>query len=331
MAAKVNERTQVGERPGEPISWRRRNAMAVLLFCVTCKRAACPAATRSSTRRSQRLPTSDRGRVVRALRRGRRDTRFQAELLLIGCTHGFFLGQYKILEQIGQEAWGWVYKAMHMTMRRIVALKVLTPQLVQTSKAMKMFRHEVRAAGSLHHPNIVTAFDANQIKKIGTTWSWNTWPGPISTSSSASVGRCRRPACELIRQTAVGLQYAHDMGLVHHDIKPANLLVQPIQKQGGRKGEGEKRRRGEAGRSPSPFLPFSRSAFLFSRQVSRFRLARLSEPAAADDASAASDTGKPNTIPSVRPISCLPSSHAVFPATARSDILQSGAPRSISC
>ena len=72
------------------------------------------------------MPDTDRGRVVaRALVEAGVLTRFQAELLLIGRTHGFFFGQYKILDQLGQGGMGRVYKAVHMTMKRTVAIKVL--------------------------------------------------------------------------------------------------------------------------------------------------------------------------------------------------------------
>src|SRR5918992_3842681 len=76
-------------------------------------------------------PASDRGRVVaRALVRQGLLTRFQAELLLVGRTEGFLLGQYRILDQLGQGGMGRVFKAVHLTMHRTVALKVLAPQLV---------------------------------------------------------------------------------------------------------------------------------------------------------------------------------------------------------
>src|SRR4051794_3652783 len=89
-------------------------------------------------------------------------TRFQAERLLMGRTAGFLLGQYRILEQIGRGGMGRVYKAEHRTMRRIVALKVLASELLQTERAVDLFLHEVRAGAQLSHPNIVTAFDANE-------------------------------------------------------------------------------------------------------------------------------------------------------------------------
>jgi len=115
---------------------------------------------------------------------------------------------------------------MHLTMKRVVALKVLAPQLVQTAKAMKMFKREVRAAAQLHHPNIATAFDANQLKDRHYL-VMEYIDGPNLDQLVRQKGPLSVPlSCEIIRQAATGLQYAHEMGLVHRDIKPANLLLQ---------------------------------------------------------------------------------------------------------
>src|SRR5437667_5884040 len=90
-------------------------------------------------------------------------TKFQAKMLLLGRNSGFFIGPYRILDQLGQGGMGRVYKAVHQTMNRVVALKVLTPQLVNTDRAQQLFLREVQAAARLSHPNIVMAFDANEI------------------------------------------------------------------------------------------------------------------------------------------------------------------------
>lgn len=173
------------------------------------------------------LPKTDRGRVAaRALVELGVLTKFQAELLLVGKTSGFFLGQYKILDAIGQGGMGRVFKALHQTMNRTVALKVLTPQLVSTSKAQKLFKREVRAAAQLQHPHIVTAYDANQVH--GRHYLVLEYvDGPNLHQLVQKQGPIPVPlACEMIRQAALGLQHAHERGMVHRDIKPANLLVQ---------------------------------------------------------------------------------------------------------
>src|SRR5581483_2320389 len=102
------------------------------------------------------LPESARGRVLarRLVERGLL-TRFQAEQLLVGRTGGFSLGQYRILDLLGQGGMGRVFKAEHRTMHRLVALKVLSPNLLKTGRAQELFLREVRAVAQLVHPNIV--------------------------------------------------------------------------------------------------------------------------------------------------------------------------------
>ncbi len=153
-------------------------------------------------------------------------TRFQAEMIYRGRTEGFRLGQYRILDRIGRGGMGRVFRAEHETMKRIVALKVLAPDLVKTERARRLFEREVRAAARLHHPNIVTAYDANQ--SGGRHYLVMEYvDGPnlfdlVKEHGPLPPGQ----ACEFARQAAVGLQYAYERGLIHRDIKPGNLLVQ---------------------------------------------------------------------------------------------------------
>ncbi|HEY1860968.1 MAG TPA: serine/threonine-protein kinase, partial [Gemmataceae bacterium] len=153
-------------------------------------------------------------------------TRFQAERLLIGRTSGFFLNQYRILDQLGRGGMGRVYRAEHRTMNRIVALKILAPNLLQTDRAQALFRREVRAVARLVHPNIVSAFDANHVgDRYYLVLEYVNGPNLeqlVRKQGPLPVGQ----ACEFVRQIAHGLQYAHEMGMVHRDIKPANVLVQ---------------------------------------------------------------------------------------------------------
>ena len=153
-------------------------------------------------------------------------TKFQAELLLIGRTNGFFLGPYKILDQLGQGGMGRVYKAEHLAMKRTVAAQGVGAAFDEDGQAKRCSRREVRAAAQLNHPNIVTAYDANEIE--GRHYlAMEYVDGPnldqlVRNWGSLPVGI----ACELTRQTALGLQAAHEQAMVHRDIKPANLLIQ---------------------------------------------------------------------------------------------------------
>lgn len=177
------------------------------------------------------LRTESSGRAIARGLVGRRLlTKFQAELLLAGRTDGFFLGQYKILDQLGQGGMGRVYKAVHQTLHRVVALKMLAPRVVNTAKARKLFLREVRAAGQLSHPNIVTAYDANKLDgRHFLVLEYVDGPNLsefVREHGPLPVGL----ACEIVRQTAVGLQYAHERGMVHRDIKPSNLLIERVEK-----------------------------------------------------------------------------------------------------
>jgi serine/threonine-protein kinase len=153
-------------------------------------------------------------------------TRFQAERLLAGRTTGFLLGQYRILEPIGKGGMGRVYKARHRTMDRVVALKVLAPDLVANERALGLFLREVRAVARLIHPNVVTAFDADEAH--GRHYLVLEYvDGPNLEELVRKQGRLPVGlACDYVKQAAHGLQAAHALGMVHRDIKPANLLVQ---------------------------------------------------------------------------------------------------------
>jgi serine/threonine-protein kinase len=173
------------------------------------------------------LPDTNRGRLVaRALVEAGLLTRFQAERLLAGRTAGFLLGQYRILDQLGRGGMGRVFKAEHLTMQRTVALKVLAPGLLETDRAHELFLREVRAAAQLVHPNIVTAYDANEVDgRFFLVLEYVDGPNLdqlVRKQGPLSVGL----ACDYIRQSANGLQCAHAVGMVHRDIKPANILVQ---------------------------------------------------------------------------------------------------------
>jgi serine/threonine protein kinase len=167
---------------------------------------------------------ADAKTVARGLIKKGLITRWQAEQLLAGVTN-LFLGRYKLLERIGKGGMGTVYRAEHTVMGRTVALKVMSQALLNDAGAVARFQREVQAAASLQHPNVVTAYDADCVGKthflVMEYVEGHDLKERLQQQGRLSVGW----VCECIRQAALGLQHAHEHGMVHRDIKPANLLV----------------------------------------------------------------------------------------------------------
>jgi serine/threonine protein kinase len=145
------------------------------------------------------------------------------------------LGQYVLLEQLGEGGMGQVFKARHVLMDRTVAIKVILGKFFNHPAIVQRFLREIRALGRLDHPNIVRAQYADQ---VGDTHFLVM--EYVAGTDLARMVRERGPlpvaqACTYILQAATGLQHAHEHGLVHRDIKPSNLLVAdaPLAPRGG--------------------------------------------------------------------------------------------------
>jgi serine/threonine-protein kinase len=152
-------------------------------------------------------------------------TPFQARLILGGEPHRLVMGQYRLLDELGRGGMGSVYKALHTVMGRVVAVKVILSELMQVERAIEWFRREVQALTQLQHPNIVMAFDANEADGVHFL-VMEYVDGPNLDVMVRRDGPLAPPfACEVIREAALGLEYAHQKGMVHRDIKPANLLI----------------------------------------------------------------------------------------------------------
>lgn len=175
---------------------------------------------------ADRLPADAEGpALARLLVSEKVLTEFQARQLLAGKSNRLVLGQYQILDRLGRGGMGQVFKAVHPAMGRIVALKVMLPDLLKDPSALDLFQREVRTAAQLQHPNIVTAYDAAQAR--GVHFLVTEYVRGVSLDELIRrMGPLPVPlACELMRQAGVALQYAHEKGVVHRDIKPANFLV----------------------------------------------------------------------------------------------------------
>lgn len=135
------------------------------------------------------------------------------------------LRDYEIVEKLGEGGMGAVYKALHTQLDKYVALKVLPPDRLENAQAVARFKREMRAVGKLDHPNIVRATDAGEVEGINFL-AMELIPGLDLGRVSTELGALSVPeACAAIYQAALGLQHAHEHGLVHRDIKPSNLLL----------------------------------------------------------------------------------------------------------
>ena len=133
--------------------------------------------------------------------------------------------RYHVLGLLGQGGMGAVYRAEQRRLGRLVALKVIRPGLTRQSSFVQRFRQEARAAGQLDHPNIVRAHDADEA--AGLHFLIMEY---VEGTTLAELVRVRGPlppteAAAYVRQAALGLQHAHDRGMVHRDIKPQNLML----------------------------------------------------------------------------------------------------------
>jgi serine/threonine protein kinase len=133
--------------------------------------------------------------------------------------------RYRLLRWLGSGGMGSVYLAEHQVMERRVALKVIRRDLTNNPRLVERFHREVRAAGRLSHPNIVAAFDA---ERAGATHYlvMEYVEGTDLARLVKEKGPLAVPlACDCVRQAALGLQHAHERGMVHRDIKPQNLML----------------------------------------------------------------------------------------------------------
>ncbi|MBI5757121.1 MAG: serine/threonine protein kinase [Planctomycetales bacterium] len=167
----------------------------------------------------------DTQEFARELVRQKKLTRFQAEQIYLGKGQSLVLGNYVILDRLGEGGMGMVFKAEHKRMKRLVALKVVTTSKLDSPDAVRRFRREVEAAAKLSHPNIVAAHDADEAK--GAHFLVMEF---VDGDNLSHLVKTHGPlpvewAVDCIVQAARGLAHAHTQGVIHRDIKPSNLML----------------------------------------------------------------------------------------------------------
>ena len=155
--------------------------------------------------------------------------------------------QYRILEKIGEGGKGVVYKAEDTRLKRLAALKFLSPQLIADAESKERFQREARAVAAMNHPNIVTIYEINEWDGqlyiameyvAGRTLNTMKPPGARPDDGlhgSKNEGRSEpggsplmlTDVLEIVLQVCEGLKHAHGAGIVHRDLKPQNIMVSP--------------------------------------------------------------------------------------------------------
>ncbi|HUQ68663.1 MAG TPA: family 16 glycoside hydrolase [Planctomycetaceae bacterium] len=168
---------------------------------------------------------TDAEQFARELVKQQKLTAYQAQQVYSGRGKSLVLGNYVVLDKLGQGGMGMVLKAQHRRMNRLVALKVLSPAITKTPEVVARFHREVQAAARLEHPNIVAAYDADEANGTHFFVMQFVEGQDLSAIVKAKGVLPVEQAVNCILQAARGLEFAHRQGVIHRDIKPANLLL----------------------------------------------------------------------------------------------------------
>ena len=142
-------------------------------------------------------------------------------LNLVGRT----ISHYEIVEQLGSGEMGTVYKARDLKLERTVALKFLPPDLTHEPEAKLRFLHEARASSSLQHKNICVVYDIDETEDAQMFISMEYLEGETLKKRIEAGYFSIQESVNIASQIAAGLAKAHESGVVHRDVKPANIMI----------------------------------------------------------------------------------------------------------
>jgi serine/threonine protein kinase len=139
------------------------------------------------------------------------------------------IGQYRCFARLGEGGMGVVYKAQHIHLKRLSAIKVLLPQTALLPDAVQMFRREAQLASSINHPNSVIIYDYGELDTSLFYLAMEFIAGASLAEIIAPDGEARplplARALDITRQVAEALDAAHQLGIVHRDLKPQNVMI----------------------------------------------------------------------------------------------------------
>lgn len=152
-------------------------------------------------------------------------TKFQAEQIIAGKAESLLFAKYILQDKLGAGGMGQVYKAYHPEMGKLVAIKVVLSQSKLDEEAIKRFQREVKATEKLIHPNIITVLDSGSIK--GQLFMvMELVEGKDLFELINEKGKLQdNEAVAYIIQAAKALEFVHANGVIHRDVKPANLIA----------------------------------------------------------------------------------------------------------
>src|SRR6266496_3025814 len=138
---------------------------------------------------------------------------------------GSELGNFRILELLGEGGMGVVYKGIDTSLDRLVAIKVLNPEYSRNPELVERFRAEARAQANLNHTNIATLYAF--LAQGDQAWMVMEYIEGETIALMLQHRGLLPPdvAVPLFKQALLGIGWAHRMGIVHRDIKPNNLMV----------------------------------------------------------------------------------------------------------
>ncbi len=164
-------------------------------------------------------------RLAGALIRAGRLTAYQSAALSQGKAKGLSIGDYLVLDKLGQGGMGVVFKARHRPTGQVVAMKILPPSFGRDREAVQRFRREVEIASRLDHPNVVAALDASEVRGVHflameyisgydlDRLVTDGGPLPVELALHCTIHAAR------------GLAAAHAQGIIHRDVKPGNVML----------------------------------------------------------------------------------------------------------